>query len=416
VNACTSITRSYLAHARVLATTLREHDPAATRTVLVVDDRAREVDGAGEPFEVLRLEDLGIDASELSRLAAIYRRAELSVAVKPRLLGRLLDRGGPVVFLDADVEVFGPLGEVAELAAERSLVLAPHGLEPIPADGMTPSAVEVARAGVFSAGLIGVGQRARAFLSWWAEAVRRDCVVDPARGLHMEQSWLSHAPNYFEHAILRDPGHNVIYWNLHRRQLRWSGGRYEIDGVPLRSFHYTGFDPERPDRVSIYQGPRPRVTPADYPDLARLCRGYSERLLAAGYRDAIRTPYGWGTAASGLRLTNRLRRLYRDALVRSEHTGSPSPPDPFDPGQANDFARWLEDPDPNRLLTVTERASFLIERGPFDLQGSARGARAFRRAILRVIRSYADHQRQVDRALLESIRDVEKRIDAGDES
>ncbi len=57
---CTVIARNYLAHARVLAASLRRSDPEASLAVLVLDDERGDVDDELEPFDVIRPCDLDI--------------------------------------------------------------------------------------------------------------------------------------------------------------------------------------------------------------------------------------------------------------------------------------------------------------------------------------------------------------------
>jgi hypothetical protein len=79
MNICTIIAKNYVAHARVLATSLREHHPGATCYVLVIDDVERYIDPASEPFELVRPDQLDIDDYE--HMAAIYDVLELPGAV-----------------------------------------------------------------------------------------------------------------------------------------------------------------------------------------------------------------------------------------------------------------------------------------------------------------------------------------------
>src|SRR5712671_1290554 len=92
VKFCTVVACNYLAHARVLAASLRRFEPEASLAVLVLDD-VDEVIGEGiEEFDVLRPADLDISALEFHRMATIYGVLELATAVKPWLLQHLLER------------------------------------------------------------------------------------------------------------------------------------------------------------------------------------------------------------------------------------------------------------------------------------------------------------------------------------
>src|SRR4029079_14030896 len=101
VTACTIAARNYIAHVRVLANSFLQHHPDGRFIFLLIDDESRQFDASSEPFECVRLSDIGLDRAEISRLATIYDVTELSTAVKPPFLQHLLtDNGGSVLYLD----------------------------------------------------------------------------------------------------------------------------------------------------------------------------------------------------------------------------------------------------------------------------------------------------------------------------
>ncbi len=159
-----------------------------------------------------------------------------------------------------------------------------------------------------------------------------------------DQRWVDFVPSFFEHYILKDPGYNVAYWNLHGRELRAESDGYLVDGAPLRFFHFSGFDPRRPWLLSKHQGERPRVLLSERPVLAAICDDYRLRLEAHGATANGKQPYGWGRLPSGLPLTPRMRRLYWDAVVEAEQGKGPEPPGPFDVDHPDAFVRWLNTP------------------------------------------------------------------------
>ena len=70
--ACTICACNYLAYARVLADSFYRQHPDGTFVVLLIDDEhAQAVPGEG-PIVWRRLRDIGIDETEIRRLAAIY--------------------------------------------------------------------------------------------------------------------------------------------------------------------------------------------------------------------------------------------------------------------------------------------------------------------------------------------------------
>ena len=349
MNACTIIARNYLAYARVLATSYTRHHPGQRLSVLVIDggvtDAAPPVVPDAEPFETVLPAQLPLSADEFRKMAAIYDVMELATAVKPFFLRFLFARGADaVVFLDPDIEVLAPLDELGRLARAHAIVLIPHTLRPIPADGRKPTLADLAASGVYNLGFIALGPATDGFLEWWSDRLLRDCLLAPDDGFFVDQRLLDFLPAYFTPHILRDPAYNVAYWNLHERRVTWTGARYEVAGAPLRFFHFSGFNPARPHLLSKHQGTTPRILLSEEPDLARLCDEYGQHLLAAGYTDCVGIPYGFTRTANGVPFDRRMRRLYRAALLASERGDGPLPPSPLDPAEAAAFIEWLNSP------------------------------------------------------------------------
>ena len=336
---CTVVARNYLGYARVLAESWARVHCGAPFTVLVLD-------GGDPDLDVMSPEELGLDPVELDVQRGMYDTLELATALKPHLLARLLDRGADaVVFLDPDTDLYAPLCDVARAAAEHHVALSPHVLSPVPADGCSPSQIEIERTGVFNAGLIAVGRGARPFLDWWAVHLARNCLVDEPRGLFVDQRILDWVPVCFPHVILRDPSLNVAFWNLHERHLTMSCAGYEVNGRPLRHFHFSGFDPVRPSMLTKYEpvyGHPLRVRMEGMPHLQRLCAEYAVRVRAAGHTVARDVPYAYARTAAGGSLGNRERTVFREAVLHAERTETPAPPSPFDPEQMERFAALVD--------------------------------------------------------------------------
>lgn len=349
MRACTIVARNYLAHARVLARSLRRVHPHGRLAVLVLDDHDGAVDASAEPFEVLHPRDLALEPAEFRRMATIYTVLELATALKPWLLGRLLDDGAPAaLYLDPDIQVLAPLDGLDELIATHGIVLTPHTTAPVPRDGREPTEPYLLRAGAYNLGFLGVGPSARPFLDWWRPRLARDCVVAVEDGLFVDQRWADLVPGYFDHHILRDPGYNAAYWNLDQRDLQRVGDRVTVGGRPLRFLHFSGFDPDAPHLLSVHAGCAPRVLLSQRPVLRALCEGYAAALREAGYDEVRGVEYGFARSAAGLPIDQRMRRLYRRELLAREADGRELDdlPDPFDREGAERFVAWLNEPDP----------------------------------------------------------------------
>src|SRR5919201_991058 len=343
MRACTIIAGNYLAHARVLAASFGERHPGSTFSVLVIDG---DDEAGAEGAEMLRPADIGIEEPEYRRMAAIYDVTELATAVKPWLLRTLLARepAEAVVYLDPDIEIFEPLDHLAELARERGIVLMPHIESPPPWDPDDVAQQATMMAGAYNLGFIAVGRKVGPFLDWWSERLARECLVAPHRGIFVDQRWNDFVPGLFDHVIERDPSYDVAWWNLQQRELTWDGERYLVNGKPLRFFHFSGFNPLEPYLLSKHQGPSPAILLSDRPVLAKICAEYADKVLAAGHERLARRAYGWGELATGTPMDQRMRRLYREALIAHEREDSDGPPNPFAPDGGEAFLAWLNEP------------------------------------------------------------------------
>jgi len=333
MQACTIIARNYLARARVLAASFEEHHPDGRFTVLVVDGLEGLADPSREPFEILSPADIGLD---IGQMATRYDVLELSTAVKPWLLRKLLERDDHVFYLDPDIQLFGSLDELAGLAREHGVVLTPHITTPMPRDGNRPNEQDILMAGIHNLGFLalGAGEVTDDLLDWWQERLENDCLRDPGRGFFVDQRWMDFIPSLVPSTyLLRDTSYNVAYWNLHSRALsKNDAGRYLVDGRPLHFMHFSGYNPRRADVLSEHQN---RIDLSD-PVLRELADDYGRRLLEAGYEETVGLPYGYATSVSGFPLTRTLRRAYAGAVDEGRLSL-----EPFDPRGEEEFFTWL---------------------------------------------------------------------------
>lgn len=359
LTACTVATRSRLAHARVMTESFLRLHPEGRMVALVVDDLGHEV--GGEPFDVIRPEELELDPDELLRMAAIYDALALSCALKPWLLSHLV-RDDAVLYLDTDIEVLGPLDRLAELAHTHSLMLTPHLMHP--QARFESSEWNISLAGTFNAGCLALTSGARPFLAWWSERVSRHCLRATDIGFFHDQRWLDLVPGYFPYVALDDRTYHIGFGEPQGELLDEVDGRYFVDGRPLHSFHFGGLlDPETPWR------PYPWVELRD-PSWAvsKLTRDYSAALLEHGYRACRRTPYGFGCDSDGVELTDEVRRTYREALLRFELDGEAEPPNPL-VQSVDAFLGWLrEPPAPIQAPPAATARTIVALEGPFALR------------------------------------------------
>ena len=251
----TIVAANYLAYAKVLAASLGRYGTAPLR-VLIVDRPTPEVVAAvrDSGLDCVYAQDLGL--ADFERIAYKYDILELSTALKPTFLKRMLAEGFErVVYLDPDIELHAPLQPVFAALDSAEIVLTPHALQPV-MDGMRPSDIDFLRAGSFNLGFIAVrrGADSTALLDWWESRCLSYGFADPGHGTFVDQKWMDLAPSFFTSVhVLRHPGCNVAYWNLHERQLTREGTHTLVNGGPLCFFHFSGVQMNAPGALSKHQ-------------------------------------------------------------------------------------------------------------------------------------------------------------------
>jgi GT2 family glycosyltransferase/glycosyltransferase involved in cell wall biosynthesis len=337
VRVCTVINKAWVAHARALAESLRTHVPEAVLSVLVVDSIEGFIDPAREPFEILAPEDLAIEG--FAAMSARYDITELCCALKPAIVRHLLGRGETVVYLDSDVRAFAPLDGLEQALQAHPLLLTPHLLDPLPDDGHAPDELAILLAGSFNLGFAAARAtpEVEALLDWWSNRLRTGSRLRPAQAMVFDQRWADLMPGLFEHVgRYRDPGTNFGYWRAASSRVERDGERVLIDGHPLRCMHFTGYDPDRPERLSRYDN---RTVLTRESVLGELCAEFAARLDAHGHAEASAWPYGFAATASGAPLSAELRALWD----RAAHAGSVTET-PFTEAGEQAFLSWLAEP------------------------------------------------------------------------
>lgn len=345
VTACTVVARNYLPAARVLAASYLEHHRDHEFVIAVIDVPRGTVERQGR-LRTVGPEATGIDEDDYLRMATAYNVTEMATAVKPYLLRELRAASEVVIYLDPDIKVFAPMPELAGLARSHGIVLTPHFLRPLPRDGKDPSEAAIMGAGIFNLGFVATGPGSGPFLDFWAERLRQDAVVAPEKQLFTDQRWVDQVPALFDHHVLRDPGFNVAYWNVHERPVeRDADGVLTAGGHPLRFFHFSGYRPERPWLLSHHTSTRPRVVLSEHPVVRELCDDYRVSLQGAGYAETLESiPYGFAEMADGTKIGPAIRTLYRDAWVEAERKGKQVPPHAFGPDGGAALRAWLAAP------------------------------------------------------------------------
>ncbi len=312
----TIVSRNYAAQAATLMESLGVAEPGVARVVIATDGAITFAD------QGVRVIEAGGLVPDFAKLCAYYDALELNTAVKPHAFRALLGEAGvsSAVYLDPDIFVYRPLTEVRQGLARAPLVLTPHMTRPLRGDA-NPNDHVILTSGAYNLGFMAVRNEPQieALLDWWAEKLKFDCRVDFAAGLFTDQKWMDLAPGLVSDlALLRTPALNLAYWNLEGRELSRAADGWRVDGDSLGFFHFSGFDPARPDLLSKHQD-RIKVAPGSA--LADLLQAYAAAMLRNGHAQARATPYGHRAFPSGRLVTPQERRRMLDAARAGEAIG-----------------------------------------------------------------------------------------------
>lgn len=173
-----------------------------------------------------------------------YDLLEFATSVKPTILKNFLNSGYTrVTYLDPDIQVFTDFTD--SLNPEKSISVTPHILGDFPEDFKLPDHQSILYAGIYNLGFISVLAESLPFLVWWENKLTRYCTMDVKNGYHVDQKWVDWATSFTDINVVRDPGLNVAYWNLHERKLVDGSVKQLINNndevYPLRFFHFSGF-------------------------------------------------------------------------------------------------------------------------------------------------------------------------------
>jgi FkbM family methyltransferase len=309
----TIASKNYLAYARVLLKSVAAVHPEYSLYLLLVDKVGGAFDPAGEAFDVVESDAIGI--RHLVDMALRYDIMELNTAVKPFMFRWLLENTDldSIIYIDPDVRVYSRFDVLqAVLATDYSMVLTPHITNPVE-DGKNPNDHHMLQAGVFNLGFAAINRcdEARRFVEWWARRLETQACSDVARNLFTDQRWCDLAPCFLDRLhVLKRPGYNVAYWNLTEREITRENGAWYINGEPLVFFHFSGISVAQESVVSKHQN---RFEWADLPAFKPLFDDYRRALIQEGWEHTRSWDYAYGRTSEGSPIPGIVRRLYREA-------------------------------------------------------------------------------------------------------
>ena len=261
----TVIAPNYGPQAMILGESIAKHMPEAVFRIVVLQDCPDTsyiqnginsyLSGLETKIDHMAVNFQDFDWSDFDVANCVnqYDLLEFATSVKPTILKNYLNDGYKrVTYLDPDIQVFADFKELFD--SKKSIAVTPHMLEDFPMDSKLPNQQSILYAGIYNLGFISVTSGAMPFLAWWEKKLNKYCSMDVEAGYHVDQRWVDWATNFVDVDVVRDPGLNVAYWNLHERTLKDGMVlRLNVTGTeiyPLRFFHFSGFIGPSLDKIS----------------------------------------------------------------------------------------------------------------------------------------------------------------------
>ena len=324
---CTVIAKNYIAHARTMVRGFHRYHPRYACYVLIVDEFEGYVTPAEEDFEIISLDQ--IELPNQRSMCFKYNVTELCTATKPFFLDHLLRdaRVEQLLYIDPDILITNSLDELYRLLDHFDIVLTPHAECDYPDDGRLPDDTSMMQTGLFNLGFLGLraSSNTRTFLEWWKKKVYRKCLVQFELGLFVDQKFMDLALLWFDGIhVERGSGYNVAYWNLHSRDVRFQDGIWTCNGGPLYFFHFSGYRPDNPTRLTTHvREELCRYRLDEEPEVRAIFREYAHELRESNYFETQGWPYTFASFVNGKKIPDAYRRLYRESLEEMEPYGDP---------------------------------------------------------------------------------------------
>lgn len=219
----------------------------------------------------------------LDEMLRKYTALELNSALKPYFAQHLLNtkKADQIIYLDSDILLYEDIVAYSSHSFEDySILISPHALSS-PIEDTHQTDRNFLRSGIYNAGFFAVKNdvHGNEFLDWWKGKLKNHCFINASEGMFAEQLWLNLAPLYHPKTkVIKDPGVNVAYWNLHERNITLKGGKYLVNNQHLLIFfHFSGATPQtfKENKLTVHAS---HYTLSDRPELLPLFTEYNEAL------------------------------------------------------------------------------------------------------------------------------------------
>lgn len=272
---------NYLAQAQTLGNSLLLQNPEIEFVIGLVDrlDKVNIDKDKIPPFQLIEIDKINIP--DFEEMCQHYNITELNTAVKPFFMDYFYKNRPDiqnVIYFDPDIIVYDKLDVMLNRLKQYQIIITPHINTPYK-DNKRVTELDHLNCGLYNLGFIATsrGNDTYELIQWWAKHLQKDCRIDLANGLFVDQHFINFAPIFWKNVLIEsDWGWNVAYWNLHERQIsKTDDNKFFINDKPLLFFHYSGFELNKSTEVSKYQD---RIQFNERPDIAEVFEIYKKQL------------------------------------------------------------------------------------------------------------------------------------------
>lgn len=299
----TSICANYLHKARSLAQSVKKNIPDAKMVVCLVE-RELFPNFDSEFFDEIILAKNAWNGN-FERFIFKHSIVEASTAVKGQFMRYLMSRypeEDKFVYLDPDVYVYDDFSELKKEMDMSPIIICPHLLFPGNIDMELSSTAH----GVYNLGFLAISRSEEGLkcLDWWAERLYLYCYDDIQNGIFTDQKWFDLAPCFFNVKIFKHNGYDFAPWALKNCRIDKIGGKYLINGDPLRFIHFSGYGYTAEKCMKDWLSPEGELFQELYIDYSVIHDGNDWDKIS-------KTPWSYSSFYSGEAIDDKLRRKYR---------------------------------------------------------------------------------------------------------
>lgn len=325
---------NYLPKVFVFIRSFLSFNPTSDIYVVIVGKRIQL------PYSSTRVTFIFIDELQIKRfenMSFYYNRIELCTAVKPFIFEYLFQQKKykKVIFFDPDIEFFSDINRIYKLLNTYNCILTPHIYEPITPDSLLPNEELFLSVGIYNGGFVALKKTklVNVFLRWWQHQLLTKGFIMFNGGLFTDQKWLLFTPIFLKKVlIVKDPGYNVGWWNIHQcKTFTKIGDYYYINSNKLVFVHFGTHDDSGGNaRIKKY------LDDKKYKKLKHIYDAYQEKLHNV-FRQFSTYEYEYDHFTNGLGISEICRRCYFH-YVNYTHDTERSP---FDTTIPNGYYAWL---------------------------------------------------------------------------